>query len=152
MFLILDYMLTNSFWALASGVSPSTYLNNEGSLFTMKDIQCFYQLQELLSLNLAYIACVSMATRVEEWRAQHIHTIYILWHHVSNHSMCVWLLNHFHLGPIMPLPTNILHPTEWGFSETFSTHFDQFPGKPFFPKDSNIKLAISKFFVKMCNL
>lgn len=73
-------------------------MNYEGPLFMVSDIRCFYQLHELLSLNLAYIACVSMATRVEVWRRQQIYTIYILWDHVSNHSLCVWLLNRFHLG------------------------------------------------------
>lgn len=125
-------------------VASSTHPNNEGSLFTMKDIQRFCQLQELLSLNLVYIPCVSMATWVEERRRQQIHTIYILWHHVSNHSMCAWLLNYFHLGPIMSL-TNTRPPIYGGFSKIL--FLNQVPGKGIYIliwKDASWNIELAK--------
>lgn len=48
-------------------VLPLIWIIIESSLFMVNDICCFYQLQELLSLYLAYIACVSMATTVKLW-------------------------------------------------------------------------------------
>lgn len=62
--LTLNYISKNSpeRWVL-----PLIWIIIESSLFMVSDICCFYQLQELLSLYLAYIACVSMATTVKLW-------------------------------------------------------------------------------------
>ena len=126
---------------------------NDGPLFMLNDIQCFYQLQECaVTIFSLYSLCVSMATRVEVCWRQQIYTMYTLRDHVSNHSVCV---NHFHLGPVIPTHRNVINLQAYGvqfkgvFPKMSQVHFDQFSKKPFFLIECNWNIKFLFKSIKM---